>query len=164
MGLILHSSAIPPPRARYKSRLLSETGSLVTASTREESCANPVLPAQGACLRANARTKTAAQPHVLTGMAGFSSGGWLMPRLIRAAVGGAPPAATLRGHQWVEPVRGRDRRANGRRTCTAERQCNSPSRGFLSIRPGHSLDDDGASGFDPLPTIVSLNGDDGPCP
>ena len=43
--------------------------------------------------------------------------------------------------------RGRDRRANGRRTCTAERQCNSPSRGFLSIRPGHSLDDDGASGF-----------------
>jgi hypothetical protein len=29
---------------------------------------------------------------------------------------------------------------------------------------GHSLDDDGASGFDPLPTIVSLNGDDGPCP
>jgi hypothetical protein len=60
--------------------------------------------------------------------------------------------------------RGRDRRANGRRTCTAERQCNSPSRGFLSIRPGHSLDDDGASGFDPLPTIVSLNGDDGPCP
>ena len=60
-------------------------------------------PAQGACLRANARTKTAAQPHVLTGMAGFSSGGWLMPRLIRAAVGGAPPAATLRGHQWVEP-------------------------------------------------------------
>ena len=31
--------------------------------------------------------------------------------------------------------RGRDRRANGRRTCTAERQCNSPSRGFLSIRP-----------------------------
>ena len=71
--------------------------------SREESCANPVLPAQGACLRANARTKTAAQPHVLTGMAGFSSGGWLMPRLIRAAVGGAPPAATLRGHQWVEP-------------------------------------------------------------
>ena len=55
-----------------------------------------------ACAR-NARTKTAAQPHVLTGMAGFSSGGWLMPRLIRAAVGGAPPAATLRGHQWVEP-------------------------------------------------------------
>ena len=29
---------------------------------------------------------------------------------------------------------------------------------------GHSLDDDGASGFDQLPTVVSLNGDDGPCP
>ena len=133
--------------------------------SREESCANPVLPGAGRLLareRANEDGRATTRPHRYGGI--FV--GWLANAAShpgscrRCAACSYPPWPSMGRTRF----RGRDRRANGRRTCTAERQCNSPSRGFLSIRPGHSLDDDGASGFDQLPTIVSLNGDDGPCP
>ena len=57
-----------------------------------------------ACARTH-RTKTAAQPHVLTGMAGFSSGSSLMPRLIRQHRGRFPPDFIYRTDQRREGPR-----------------------------------------------------------
>src|ERR1700726_420382 len=69
-----------------------------------------------------ANAEDPAQPHVLTGMAGFSSGGSLMPRLIRQHRGRFPPYFIYRTDQRRERPRRKVVQQHGRKRAVVERK------------------------------------------
>src|ERR1700730_11264815 len=70
--------------------------------SREESCANPVLPAQGACLRANARTKVVSHYAQEPSDREQDAQGLLAIRLRRRFCS-IPPHLTLRNRNTATP-------------------------------------------------------------